>query len=114
MKFKVGDLITGTSDALGHFQDIDLSDQAVLQVTSVDEDDEEYYCEIISNQIDDSNVGDSVCFYKYDENYFNHLKMSSDVVSWSRPLTSTEVFPVSKNSSSGLSRIKLLKAKGLL
>jgi len=114
MKFKVGDLITGTDKALSNFQDIDLSDQAVLEVTEVDDD--EYYCIIISNQIDDSNVGETVTFYDSDERFFVHItpevstKYHVDLGTFSV----NEFKKHQENTSSGLSRAKLLKAKGLL
>lgn len=132
MKFKVGDLITGTSNALGRFQDLDLSDQAVLEVTSVDENNREYYCKIISNEVDDSNVGDSVCFYEYDAIYFVHKKaVNNTEQSWMdvaevafkiadekmllNPPKNNYAYIVNpKITSSRLSSKRLFKAKGLI
>lgn len=116
MKFKVGDLITGTDKALANFNDIDLSDQAVLEITSIDDD--EYYCEIVSNEINDSNVGDTVCFNEREEMFFVHKQVEQATqksVSYSWENEASQFSGVqTKNSSSGLSRAKLLKAKGLL
>lgn len=130
MKFKVGDLITGTDKALSNFQDIDLSDQAVLEVTEIDDD--EYYCIIISNQIDDSNVGNTITFYGDDERFFT-LVTSKEVKitekSWmeeaeeafikaeqafSKKAFSYTPDTIKVNTSLRLSSTKLLKAKGLI
>ena len=128
MKFKVGDLITGTSDALEHFNDIDLSDQAVLEVTSIDKDDNEYYCKIVSNEVDDENVGINVCIYEYEEEYFV-LKQSVKITSESWLEDAEKAYAkaveaskynvytpgtITTNTSSRLSSTKLLKAKGLI
>lgn len=115
MKFKVGDLITGTSEALAKFSDINMSDQAVLEVTEID--DSEYYCEVVSNEIDDSNVGETVTFYDDDERFFIHKKpeVSAKGETFKLEMKAEYFSGIDTNyTSSRLSSTRLLKAKGLI
>lgn len=110
--FKEGDLITGTSKALDYFEDSNLSDEAILEVINVNDD--YIICNILSNAVDDSDVGETV-FIDVDDAHYFELKQAIKITAYT-PLTSytANLNPVTTNSSSELSRIKLLKAKGLL
>lgn len=57
-KFKKGDLITGTDEAFDNWEDIGCSDEATLEVQSVDEDGD-YILVVVSCPNDEDVVGDS-------------------------------------------------------
>lgn len=109
--FKEGDLITGNNGNLEKYEDLCMSEEAVLCIDEIDGGD--IYCHVVSCPINPEIEGETVLI---EGNEIWDFKLKEENYSKSSPVTSISSSPVNPVNTawipSNLTNYKLLKVRG--